>query len=197
MWEIHKVHHSADEMNLVTSIRNHPIEQIIMSLLNAFSVALLGASPGVVISYYALNMVYQSLVHSEINHKSKLWDAIWITPAAHRIHHSNRNEHWDKNFGVMAIWDRIFGTYHPPLNERLTYGVAGGGAFNRSQHMLEIFDNVRRWLKPVFIGRAAEIEAPSVSDLAAPMAVIPAANAKPAITMDRAQSDNSAKLTPA
>jgi sterol desaturase/sphingolipid hydroxylase (fatty acid hydroxylase superfamily) len=156
MWEIHKVHHAAEEMNLVTSIRNHPIDQAIMTLINAFSVALLGAAPAVVILYYAVNTVYQLLVHSEITLKGKLWDKIWITPAAHRVHHSNRVDHWDRNFGVLALWDHVFGTYHPPIGQKLTYGVEGGEAFNRPEHCAELLDNVRRWLRPVWSALIAE-----------------------------------------
>jgi sterol desaturase/sphingolipid hydroxylase (fatty acid hydroxylase superfamily) len=148
MWEIHKVHHAAEEMNMVTNFRNHPIEQLIMSILNAFPVALLGAASPVIMAYTAVNMLYGSLVHSELRHKSKFWDFIWITPAAHRIHHSTRPEHFDSNFGVITFWDYVFGTYVVPSNEKLSYGVDDGETYNRSQRLLELFDNVRRWLRP-------------------------------------------------
>ncbi len=150
LWEIHKVHHAAEEMNIVTPFRNHPIELVVMTILNAFPVAVLGASPLVIISYYTVNMVYQSLVHSEINLKGELWNLIWITPAAHRIHHSNRSDHLDRNFGIFTLWDYLFGTYFVPSNEKLTYGVEGGENYNRSSHVLELFDNVRRWLRPAW-----------------------------------------------
>ena len=157
LWDIHKVHHAAEEMNVVTPFRNHPIEFVTMTLLNAFPVALFGAAPGVIIVYYAVNMAYQSLAHSEINVKGKLWELIWITPNAHRLHHSNRPEHFDRNFGILTLWDYLFGTYIVPTNEKLTYGVDNGETYNRPSHLLEVFDNVRRWLHP-------EQAAPSTSD---------------------------------
>jgi len=146
MWEIHKVHHAAEEMNVVTPLRNHPIDHIIGSLMNAVPVALLGARPGVVIVYYAINMVYQSLVHSEIVLKGKWWDWVWITPAAHRMHHSDRPEHFDRNFGIVTFWDKVFGTYLTPTDEKLHYGVYNGELFNSPNRLREIFANVRRWL---------------------------------------------------
>jgi sterol desaturase/sphingolipid hydroxylase (fatty acid hydroxylase superfamily) len=171
LWEIHKVHHAAEEMNIVTPFRNHPIELIVMTLLNAFPVAVLGASPSVIITYYAVNMVYQSLAHSEINLKGELWSIIWITPAAHRIHHSNRAEHWDRNFGIVTLWDYLFGTYFVPLNEKLTYGVDGGENYNRSSHVLEMFDNVRRWLRPVWTrGQIPSRPQSSILDVSRPHA---------------------------
>jgi sterol desaturase/sphingolipid hydroxylase (fatty acid hydroxylase superfamily) len=146
LWELHKVHHAAEEMNIITPFRNHPIEQVLMSLVNAVPVALLGATPSVIITFSALNMVYQSLAHSELNLKSRIWDWIWITPAAHRIHHSDKVEHFDRNFGTLTLWDYIFGTYLLPTNEQLSYGVDDGETFNRPQYVREVFDNVRRWL---------------------------------------------------
>lgn len=164
LWEIHKVHHAAEEMNIVTPFRNHPIELVVMTILNAFPVAVLGASPFVIISYYTVNMIYQSLAHSEINVKGKLWNLIWITPDAHRIHHSNRAEHWDRNFGIVTLWDYLFGTYFVPSNEKLTYGVDGGENYNRSSYVLELFDNVRRWLRPAL----ARSRVPADSQLSMP-----------------------------
>jgi sterol desaturase/sphingolipid hydroxylase (fatty acid hydroxylase superfamily) len=163
LWELHKVHHAAEEMNLVTPFRNHPIEFIVQTVLNAFPVALLGASPAVIMIYYGVNMVYQSLAHSEINLKGKFWDVIWITPAAHRIHHSNRPEHFDANFGIVTLWDFIFGTYFVPTNEKLTYGVHDGATYNRPSHLYEVFDNVRRWLRPVRV--ADPVDQPAESDV--------------------------------
>jgi sterol desaturase/sphingolipid hydroxylase (fatty acid hydroxylase superfamily) len=167
MWEIHKVHHAAEEMNIITTFRNHPIEQLIMSLINAFPVALLGAASPVILAYTAGNLVYGSLAHSEIKLKSRLWDILLITPAAHRIHHSDRTEHFDTNFGILTLWDYLFGTYHLPTNEKLSYGVPGGETFNRSRYLLELFDNVRRWLRPFFTahpsGNAPESPQPKVA----------------------------------
>ena len=153
MWELHKVHHSAEEMNIITNFRSHPIEQLTVTLSNAFPVALLGASPSVILVYGALNMIYGSLAHSEIRHKSRIWDILFITPAAHRIHHSDRPEHFDTNYGVLTLWDYLFGTYYLPSNEKLHYGVQDGETFNRSRYLFELFDNVRRWLSPIWTHR--------------------------------------------
>jgi sterol desaturase/sphingolipid hydroxylase (fatty acid hydroxylase superfamily) len=160
MWKIHMVHHAAEEMNVVTPFRNHPIELVVMTILNAFPVALLGASPAVIVVYYAVNMVYQSLAHSEINVNGKLWELIWITPAAHRIHHSKRPDHWNRNFGIMTLWDYLFGTYYVPTAEKLTYGVDGGELYNRPSYVRELIDNVRRWLSPQPADQPPAVEPP-------------------------------------
>lgn len=146
LWEIHKVHHAAADLNLVTSVRNHPIDFAIMTMLNAFPAAILGANPLVIVAYASVNGLYQSLVHSELPLTGRGWDWIWITPAAHRVHHSNRPDHWNRNFGILTVWDKVFGTYHPPETGPLTYGVEGDLLFNREERVRELFLLVRRWL---------------------------------------------------
>ncbi len=146
LWPIHKVHHAAAELNLVTAVRNHPIDFAVMTLLYALPGALLGAEVRVMLAYYAVNGVYQALVHSELRCGSPFLDAVWITPDAHRIHHSNRPDHWNRNFGILTIWDKVFGTYHPPEPGPLTYGVEGGETLNREERFREVFALVWRWM---------------------------------------------------
>lgn len=50
----------------------------------------------------------------------------WVmSPAQHQIHHSADSDHFDKNFGVMiALWDRLFGTWLSSKTESVTvYGM--------------------------------------------------------------------------
>ena len=63
-----------------------------------------------------LRQVHGLIIHSNIEHSwGFIGKYILVSPMAHRIHHSIKKEHHDKNFGgTFIIWDRIFGTYHPP-----------------------------------------------------------------------------------
>jgi sterol desaturase/sphingolipid hydroxylase (fatty acid hydroxylase superfamily) len=149
-WSIHKVHHAAEELNVVTPLRNHPIDLVVMTVLHTGPAALIGASPLVILAHAGVNAVYQALVHSELHtpRRAALWDAIWITPAAHRLHHSSQPAHFNHNFGILTVWDRVFGTYLPPSATAtdLSYGVDDGAVYNRPQHMRELWANVGRWL---------------------------------------------------
>jgi sterol desaturase/sphingolipid hydroxylase (fatty acid hydroxylase superfamily) len=144
LWEIHKVHHAAHDMNVITPLRNHPIDFAIMTVLYTFPGALLGVDPMVLLAYYAVNGLYQSLVHSELPVRGRFIEAIWITPAAHRIHHSSRPDHRNHNFGILTVWDKLFGTYHPPATGPLVYGVDGDILLNRETWIREIFAVVAR-----------------------------------------------------
>ena len=54
----------------------------------------------------------------------------WLfnTPSLHRIHHGHNLRALSKNYGaILSIWDHMFGTFKPKLNEadmhELYYGV--------------------------------------------------------------------------
>lgn len=112
LWNVHKVHHAAVELNIVTPLRNHPIDRAIDEPLKAAPAAVLGVSPEVVLGYTIMNGFYQCLVHSDWD-----WGRGWfgryllINPSRHRLHHATAERYWNVNFGIFPIWDRLFGTF--------------------------------------------------------------------------------------
>ncbi len=150
-WTLHKVHHAAEEMNLVTPLRNHPLDLVVMTLLHAGPAAMLGVSPMVVLAYSGLHALHQSWLHSELVTPRAFWNHLLMTPDAHRLHHSDRPEHFDTNFGVFPLWDWLFGTYLHPSDagqtQALTYGVPDADVYNRPEHFRELVDNMRRWIR--------------------------------------------------
>ena len=47
-----------------------------------------------------------------------------MSPAQHQLHHSEAKRHFDRNFGVaLSLWDRIFGSFHHSVSEKLTFGI--------------------------------------------------------------------------
>jgi sterol desaturase/sphingolipid hydroxylase (fatty acid hydroxylase superfamily) len=147
LFEIHKVHHSAEELNVLTPLRNHPVDFIIMVVINSVAVAVLGADPLAVTAYLVMNGLYQCAVHSEMTMlEHPFVRAVIITPAAHKIHHSNSVLHFDRNFGILTLWEVMFGTYYAPRGEQITLGVDDQDHFNTSRPFAELFAVARRWL---------------------------------------------------
>ncbi len=126
LWEFHKTHHSATELNPLTQYRLHPIELIInnargllvfglvagvfdyLSVDNIDKLTFLGVN----IFSFAFLVLGANLRHSHIKltYFSKL-EYLLISPFQHQIHHSNNPKHFDKNMGSkLAIWDWVFGT---------------------------------------------------------------------------------------
>jgi len=146
LWEIHKVHHAAEDFNVMLPYRNHPVDYIIAILYGAFISAVLGIKPEAVILWLAVNGVYQSMVHSDYDWKWGWVEYILITPAAHRIHHSTNPSHFNSNLGILSIWDRLFGTYIPPGDDVTELGVPDRKNFNTDRFFTEIFTCLGRWL---------------------------------------------------
>jgi len=140
LWELHKVHHSASELNLVTVARLHPLDAlsqgwaagICMGTLTIVAKALLGYEPTLILflnvsAGMALFRVLGIYRHSHIwiSYGPTL-SRIFSSPAMHQIHHSKDKKHYDKNFGtVFSFWDIFLGTlYVPERRESLRYGLS-------------------------------------------------------------------------
>ena len=146
LWEIHKVHHSAEDYNVLLPFRNHPVDYVIAIFYGAFITAVLGIKPEAMMLWLAVNAVYQSMVHSNYDWKWRWVEYILITPQAHRIHHSTAPEHFNSNLGILSIWDRMFGTYTPPKGERIDLGVEDRENFNTDRFFAEIMAVFWRWI---------------------------------------------------
>ncbi|SEC38301.1 Sterol desaturase/sphingolipid hydroxylase, fatty acid hydroxylase superfamily [Tenacibaculum sp. MAR_2009_124] len=126
LWEFHKVHHSATELNPFTQYRIHPIELLIN---NAKSLFVFGVLTGIFdyLSNHQINKLIflgvnvfgfvfmflgANLRHSHIKLTYPTFiEKLLISPFQHQIHHSNSPDHFDKNMGSkLAIWDWMFGT---------------------------------------------------------------------------------------
>lgn len=117
LWNLHHVHHSAPEFNIVNSFRSHPVETAISRIFVAIpatalfipDTSSLGAG---ILAYFALTKLLNLLQHSKIKSDLGWAGKIVVSPAHHRIHHSTNLDHFDRNFGnSLIIWDKLFGTY--------------------------------------------------------------------------------------
>ncbi|MBI2393802.1 MAG: sterol desaturase family protein [Deltaproteobacteria bacterium] len=140
LWEFHKLHHSAEVMTPFTVHRTHPIEGMVMRSGAALAVGVIAgvfvwAFPGKVSGWQilgvdALGFVWNATI-SNLRH-SHVWisfgrfgEHLFISPAQHQIHHSDRIEHYHKNMGsTFALWDWMFGTLYVTKGfERLQFGL--------------------------------------------------------------------------
>lgn len=143
LWAFHKVHHGADSLSPLTNFRVHPVDTIlfynIAATLMGVTAALVNHVLGRQVAMYDI-MGANLLVHvgtitlSHLQH-THLWlrfgargGRILLGPAHHQIHHSTDPRHFNRNLGgALALWDRLFGTFHMPGEKResLRFGVAG------------------------------------------------------------------------
>ncbi|MFD2165036.1 sterol desaturase family protein [Thalassotalea euphylliae] len=127
MWGSHVVHHSSEEYNLTTALRQTSTPSIFGWLIY-LPLAFIGVSPEMAIACGSLNLIYQFWVHTRHVDKMPNWyEAIFVTPSHHRVHHALNRDYIDKNYaGVFILWDKLFGSFKAESDDiDIVYGVSG------------------------------------------------------------------------
>ena len=121
LWRgFHQIHHSPRRLEVITSFYKHPLEMIVNSILGSLIVyALLGLSLEAGAVYTACTAFGEFFYHTNV--KTPRWVGyVFQRPEMHRIHHEyGRHEN---NYGDLAIWDMLFGTWENPPTFTSTCG---------------------------------------------------------------------------
>lgn len=123
-WAGHVVHHQSEEYNLSTALRQS--SGGFFSFIFYLPLALIGIEPLVLLTVGSLNLVYQFWVHTRhINRMPEWYEAVFVTPSNHRVHHAQNPIYMNKNHGgVFILWDRWFGTFQEELPEEpVIFGI--------------------------------------------------------------------------
>jgi sterol desaturase/sphingolipid hydroxylase (fatty acid hydroxylase superfamily) len=138
LWELHKVHHSAEVMVGITKDRVHPLDELmnrawdgvipgicfgIWSLVSLNLVELTVFGVNVYIIRNILMMDFVRHTHFKISFGPL--NNLILCPHWHQLHHSTDPRHYDKNFGLLfSFWDRLFGTLCVPRpDEDFKFGL--------------------------------------------------------------------------
>ena len=134
LWELHKVHHSAEVLNFITAERHHPLS---LAVFQGAAVSSAAAINGVFLWAFGDGITVATLLGANVFwvlgnclagalRHSPAWLSFgprierWlISPAQHQIHHSIDPRHHGANFGgTLAIWDRLAGTLYVTTSDR-------------------------------------------------------------------------------
>jgi sterol desaturase/sphingolipid hydroxylase (fatty acid hydroxylase superfamily) len=125
-WASHVNHHSSQHYNLSTALRQTWTGGLAGTWLLWLPLAFLGFPPAMIAIQKGISLVYQYWIHTEAIRRLPAWfEAVFNTPSHHRVHHARNPRYLDKNYaGVLIIWDRMFGTFQPELDEEpCRYGI--------------------------------------------------------------------------
>ena len=104
LWRLHAVHHSQEELSILTTFRAHPLVHVSF-LITAVPVLAIGrnvVTPAAVLTTYAC---LGALPHANVRWTYGRLGVVLISPAYHRLHHATTGR-LDINLGtVFAIWD--------------------------------------------------------------------------------------------
>jgi sterol desaturase/sphingolipid hydroxylase (fatty acid hydroxylase superfamily) len=111
LWAAHIVHHSSDNFNLGTAIRNGWFTLLYKPFFYMWLPAV-GFPVEVVIFALAIESFWQFQLHSKYVPKMGWIEKIFNTHTMHQVHHSQNVEYLDKNHGgFLNMFDKIFGTW--------------------------------------------------------------------------------------
>ncbi len=106
LWRLHAVHHSQEELSILTTYRAHPLVHVsfLFSAVPILAVAGNAATPAVVLTAYAC---LGALPHANVRWTYGPVGRVLVSPAYHRLHHAATGR-LDINLGtVFAVWDAL------------------------------------------------------------------------------------------
>lgn len=127
LWRFHVIHHSDNNVDVTTGLRHHPFESVLRGLFFLAGVGLAGAPMYAVMIFQTTLVLATQFTHANISLPRRLDKALsyfLVSPNMHKVHHHWRQPYTDSNYGaVLAIWDRLFGTYRQLDPSQIRYGL--------------------------------------------------------------------------
>lgn len=115
LWAMHSLHHSDPSVNVTTTTRHYWLELPIKAIFVYPVVAIVFKVPPAVLAIYAVSTIWHYVNHLNVRWRLPIPWMIVNNPDFHRVHHSTRPEHYNKNFApYFPVWDILFGTAHAP-----------------------------------------------------------------------------------
>jgi sterol desaturase/sphingolipid hydroxylase (fatty acid hydroxylase superfamily) len=152
-WPLHRFHHAATELNMITVFRVHPLEPLLLRPLTLVSPLIFFNVPQqILVLYFCLATVSDLLAHSQLPWTYG-WMGRWLvqSPRVHQVHHSKEDEHRDLHFSNCPLWDHMFGTWYKGTKLPTQFGIPDPAHEVRplTQFVLDagmFYANLARWV---------------------------------------------------
>jgi sterol desaturase/sphingolipid hydroxylase (fatty acid hydroxylase superfamily) len=127
LWRFHMIHHSDNNVDVTTGLRHHPIESVLRGVFFLLAVLISGAPVYAVMFYQTFLVLSTQFTHANISLPrwiDRALSYVFVSPNMHKVHHHWQQPYTDSNYGaVLAIWDRLFGTYQNLEPTEIRYGL--------------------------------------------------------------------------
>lgn len=113
MWASHVVHHSSEDYNLSTALRQSSTS-FLFAWMFYVPMAIAGVPPEMFVVVSLIDLLYQFWIHTQQIGSLGWFDWVFASPSNHRVHHAVNDRYVDKNYGgMLMVWDHLFGTFEP------------------------------------------------------------------------------------
>jgi sterol desaturase/sphingolipid hydroxylase (fatty acid hydroxylase superfamily) len=106
LWRFHELHHSQEDMNVLTVFRTHPLIHVsyVLAVIPALVLLANGELPTLLLVVYGGSVAF---AHSNTNLGFGPLERVFVSPNYHRIHHRLVGPQ-DLNLGfTLTIWDQL------------------------------------------------------------------------------------------
>jgi sterol desaturase/sphingolipid hydroxylase (fatty acid hydroxylase superfamily) len=108
LWRFHALHHSQEELSVLTSFRNHPLMHTTGFVLATIPVVVLMPGRAIDPVLITIYVCIGTLQHANLNWTFGPVGKVIVSPAYHRLHHARESQ--GINLGVvLVIWDILAG----------------------------------------------------------------------------------------
>ena len=127
LWKFHSIHHSSTDLDCLSSVRVHPINDIASNVVVALPLLFLGFSPVAFAAYVPVLTLYGVMLHANVSWTFGPLRQVIASPTYHRWHHTSEVQGLNKNYAGLFPWiDRLHGTLYLPKGvQPMQFGVAG------------------------------------------------------------------------
>ena len=127
LWDFHAIHHASEELDWLSAVRLHPVNQALGQVMVVAPLALLGFNLQILGATSGILTFWAIFVHSNVRWTFGPLRHVIATPAFHRWHHTSQAEGLDRNFGgLFLFWDLLFGTLYLPSGQQAQrFGLFG------------------------------------------------------------------------
>ncbi len=125
LWAAHIVHHSSENFNLGTAVRNGWFTLLYKPFFYMW-IVIIGFPPEMLVVCLGIESLWQFQLHTKYVPKMGIIEKFFNTHTMHQVHHSKNLEYLDKNHGgILNVFDRIFGTWKEmDTSIDIEYGVS-------------------------------------------------------------------------
>ena len=108
LWRFHALHHSQEELSVLTSFRAHPLMHTTGFLLATIPVVVLMPARPIAPVLITIYVCIGTLQHANLRWTFGPAGRVIVSPAYHRLHHDREDQH--VNLGVvLTVWDVLAG----------------------------------------------------------------------------------------
>jgi len=119
LWRFHKLHHSSEDLDWLSAVRVHPVNDVLSKLALAVPLACLGFPLSALAGYVPFLTFYAILLRANVSWSFGPLRYVIASPLFHRWHHTIEDQGHDKNFApLFPFVDFLFGTFYMPRLHR-------------------------------------------------------------------------------